>query len=364
MLIRDARQVRLLEQKIIAAAAIKRGFTVHMRQKYLYVTGNGVGPHKFLKGWTSAQGQFTRLFRNKQATKDVLKAFGASVPEGALFHAHEAERALDYAGYLGWPVVLKPDTGNKGRHVYVNISDAATFRNRFSTIAGTTQTVVVEKMVPYSTEYRFFYLDKKIVSIIRRIPANVTGDGKSTIDALVGTKNTLRKARGNGRYGRFPMIVLDEESRALLSERGLTPNSVLPAGETLHLRKIGNLSAGGDTISVMAEFHPSYAERMEAIFRNLPGCLLLGLDVFVRDHSQPCDESNYTIIEVNPAPGYRMHVYPWQGEAVDLGGLIVDAIFPDRPSVAPRNAPVSRSQFLHVIKKALLRRFRMNRHMR
>lgn len=335
MLVLDARQIKLLEQKIIAAAAIERGFTVHMRQKYLHVTGNGVGPHKFLKGWTCAQGQFTRLFRNKQATKDVLKAFGASVPEGALFHPHEAERALDYAGYLGWPVVLKPDTGNKGRHVYVGISDAATFRRRFAAIAETAQPVVVERMVPYATEYRFFYLDRKIVSIIRRIPANVTGDGTSTIDELVHAKNALRKARGNGRYGRFPRIVLDEESHALLAERGLTPASVLPAGETVHLRKIGNLSAGGDTVSVMADFHPGYIERMEAIFRKLPGCLLLGLDVFVRDHSQPCDENNHTIIEVNPAPGYRMHVYPWQGEAVDLGGLIVDAIFP----AAPRRGP-------------------------
>lgn len=324
-LIANPSKIRAFDKRIVATAAHQRGLELSKKGTYLRIS-NGSRAFLFSMGWISAQGQFSRVFRHKQATKDVLKAVGLPVPEGALFSKEEGAQALKYARYLGWPVAVKPDKGIKGGDVYVNIRSAEEFSRKFDKVSEGYSAIVVERMIPFSSEYRFLYLNKKIVGITKRIPANVVGNGRSTLHELIDEKNAERKARGRGL---FPQILLDDESHDLIAEHGLALDSIPPEGQTVFLKRICNLAAGGDTVNVQDMFHPSYAEYLEECLANVRGCFILGLDVFVRDSTKPCSKENMSILEINDAPGYRGLAAPWEGPAVDLGGIIIDALFPE-----------------------------------
>lgn len=301
-------------------AAIDKGLSVTRSRKSLIIS-DGKSQVKVSNSLIGKQSPLTKVFNKKGASKLLLKTLGANVLEGYLFNAEERGRALAYAESLGWPVVIKPDDENKGRSVYVNVEGEDAFLTYFDRVAERYGTAFVEKQCEFATEYRFYCAGGRVLAVTRRVPANVVGDGISSVASLVKAKNRLKKER------RYPRIKLDDEVARVLDKQGLSMDSVPDKGRIVPLRSTSNISTGGDSVEVMETIHPSYIEAVEAVFARLPDTFIAGFDVFIREMHEPASDSNWFICEVNRRPAVRMHIFPWEGEPKNIGKEIMEMLF-------------------------------------
>ena len=88
--------------------------------------------------------------------------------------------------------------------------------------------ILVEKFAP-GDDYRLLVVGDKMVAAARREPAQVIGDGCSTIRQLVDEVNADPR-RGDDHATVLSKIKLDPIALAVLAEQGFTPDSVPPAG--------------------------------------------------------------------------------------------------------------------------------------
>lgn len=301
-------------------AAIEKGLSVTRSSKSILIS-DGRRKVKVNNSLIGKQSPLTKVFNKKGASKLLLKTLGANVLDGYLFNAREREKALEYARSLGWPVVVKPDDENKGRSVYVNIESDQDFLRYFDRVAEKYGSAFVEDQCKFSTEYRFYCAGGRALAVTKRVPANVVGDGESSLISLVEAKNRLKKER------RYPRIKLNDEVDRVLDKQGLSLDSVPGKGRTVYLRSTSNISTGGDSVEVMEDMHSSYIDSLERVFSRLPGTFIAGFDVFIRDMHLPASDDNWFICEVNRRPAVRMHIYPWEGRPKNIGKEIMDMLF-------------------------------------
>ena len=271
---------------------------------------------------TSAIAQ--EIAKDKELTRLLLRSIGTPVPEGC--SVSSLENAWAAAQEIGFPVVLKPVDGNQGRGVTTNLRTYSELEAAFEAAfeASSSGEVTVEKFAE-GDDYRILVVGDRVIAAARREPAHVIGDGTRTVTELVQLENSDPR-RGEDHATSLSKIPLDSVSLAVLSAQGYTVDSIPPAGQKVLVRRNANLSTGGTANDVTDELHPEVAEQCVAAAR-MVGLDIAGIDVVARDLRRPLGDQSGVIIEVNAAPGLRMHLEPSRGRARPVGDAIVDLMF-------------------------------------
>ncbi len=262
------------------------------------------------------------IAQDKDLTKQLLHAAGVPVPMGR--PVESLEEAWQVAQDIGLPVVVKPQDGNQGKGVTVNITERDAFNAAYET-AERYGTVMVERYLP-GHDYRLLVVGNKLVAAARREPPLVVGDGVHTVRQLVEQVNADPR-RGEGHATSLTKIRFDDIAIGRLHAQGLEPESVPEKGRRVILRNNANLSTGGTATDVTDEVHPEVAARVVAAAR-MVGLDICGVDVVCESVLRPLEEQNGGIVEVNAAPGLRMHISPSYGKGRDVGQAVIDFMFP------------------------------------
>ena len=178
----------------------------------------------------------------------------------------------------------------------------------------------------YGNDYRVLVIDGVVAAVAQRVPASVLGDGQHTIRQLVEIANSDPR-RGIGHEKVLTRIRLDEAADALVRAQGHELDSVLAPGVSVKLALTGNMSTGGTSIDRTMEAHPDNVEIAETAARVI-GLDIAGIDLICPDVAQPVRETGGGIVEVNAAPGFRMHTHPTEGEPQYVARPVIDSLFP------------------------------------
>ncbi|MEL6490909.1 MAG: cyanophycin synthetase, partial [Cyanobacteria bacterium J06621_3] len=269
---------------------------------------------------------------DKEATKQILGNAGIPVPKGSVVYSlRELEDTLDYLG--GYPIVVKPLDGNHGRGITLEVDNWEDAEIAYEKAREVSDGVIVEHYYQ-GRDHRILVVNHKVVAVAERIPAHVIGNGKDTIEMLVDREN-LNPRRGEGHDNILTQIPLDRTTDKVLESQGLTIDSVLDDGEICYLRETANLSTGGTAVDRTDEVHPQTIWIAERASR-LIGLDVAGIDVVTTDISRTLSVADGVIVEVNAAPGLRMHVSPSEGLARNVGAPILEMLMPsNRPTRIP-----------------------------
>ena len=260
----------------------------------------------------------------KTRVKEHLKKSGIPVPNGRVVATEE--EAIAVFDEIGAAVVVKPDVGNHGKGATINITDLNQLKAAFQVARDKHPDVIVEEFV-HGGDFRFLVIDGKLVAAAKREPAHIIGDGKSSIKNLIQKVNS-DPLRGFGHEKVLTRIEIDEMSERLLSLRGLSLNSSPKEGEKVYLKATANLSQGGTATDVTDEVHPEIRLMAERAARII-GLDCMGVDALATDISLPLVQSGIKVVEVNAAPGFRMHLEPTNGQPRNIAKPLVDMLFPE-----------------------------------
>jgi cyanophycin synthetase len=260
---------------------------------------------------------------NKALTKTMLSAVGVPVPRGSVVRT--VEEALDHASRIKGPVVLKPLDGNHGRGVSLGLESPEQVRWGFGQAVKHSRRVIVEEQY-VGRDYRILVIGGKVVAVAERVPARVLGDGRSTVAQLIESVNRDQR-RGVGHEAVMTRIVVDGQLIDRLQRAGLDLQSVPANGEIVTLRATANLSTGGTAIDRTDEIHPDNASiaRRAALTVGLD---VAGIDFMAPDITRSVRDTGGGVVEVNAAPGFRMHLEPSEGQSRDVAKAVVAQLFP------------------------------------
>ncbi|RCX11058.1 cyanophycin synthetase [Extensimonas vulgaris] len=259
--------------------------------------------------------------QDKDLSKRLLHAAGVPVPRGR--PVESVDEAWQVALEIGLPVVVKPQDGNQGKGVTVNIVDRTGLEEAYRS-AAEYGTVMVERYLP-GYDFRLLVVGDELVAAARRDPPQVLGDGQHTVRELVEQVNQDPR-RGEGHATALTKIRLDDIALARLAAQNLTPESVPAKGQRVILRNNANLSTGGSATDVTDDVHPEVAARAVAAAQ-MVGLHICGVDMVAQTVLRPLEEQSGGIVEVNAAPGLRMHLAPSYGKPRNVGQAIVERLF-------------------------------------
>ncbi|MED5617681.1 cyanophycin synthetase [Ideonella sp. BN130291] len=312
----------------IVGAAHRRGIPV-MRlsdNASLFQLGWGKAQHRVQATITDQTSHIAvEVASDKELTKELLAAVGVPVPKGDVVST--LEQALSAARRIGGAVAIKPLDGNQGKGVSTHLRSDEDIARAFKLAQDYGDLVIVEQTIE-GDDHRVLVVNGRMVAASRRAPPTVVGDGVSTIAQLVERENA-DPLRGEGHESALTQITLDEHALAVLAEAGRDAHSVVPPGEVVPLRTNSNLSTGGTAEDVTERVHPWTAELCVRAALQI-GLDVAGIDLVCTDISRPLEEQSGAVIEVNAAPGIRMHESPSRGLPQPAGRAIVESLFPDR----------------------------------
>jgi cyanophycin synthetase len=271
---------------------------------------------------------------NKELTLSLLSAAGLPVPRSQ--SVRRADDAVRLANRIGYPVVVKPLDGNHGRGVMLDLRDDDAVRAAFDVAWEESRNgwVIVETYVT-GKDYRCLVIDGRIAAIAERVPAHVIGNGTATVAELVELTNADPR-RGVGHEKVLTRIKVDAAAIELVRSQGFELDDVPPEGEMIKLTLTGNMSTGGISIDRTLEAHPENSEIAEEAAR-VVGLDIAGIDFIAPDITQPVRETGGGIVEVNAAPGFRMHTHPTVGDPQYIAKPVIDMLF---PPAAPSRIPI------------------------
>src|SRR5574343_934566 len=265
------------------------------------------------------------IAQDKELTKLLLDAAGVPVPNGRVVEdADDAWTAAQEIGAPEVPVVVKPRDGNQGKGVAVNITSKEQVQAAYAVANEIRGDVIVERYLP-GQDYRMLVIGNKLIAAARREPPLVIGDGTHTIHQLVDEFNKDPR-RSDGHATSLSRIRLDAIALATLETQGLTPDSVPAKGTRVVLRNNANLSTGGTATDVTDDVHPAVAASAIAAAQ-MVGLDICGVDVVCDNVHVPLEVQHGGIVEVNAAPGLRMHLDPSYGKPRAVGEAIVNTMF-------------------------------------
>jgi cyanophycin synthetase len=262
---------------------------------------------------------------DKKLTTRLLASAGLPVPRSEIVVTED--EAVAGARRIGYPVVTKPIDGNHGRGVGLELRDEEAVRAGFRRALSEARrkAVVVESFVT-GNDYRVLVIGGHMVAVAQRVPAHVTGDGEHTIRELVEITNADPR-RGIGHEKVLTRIKLDAEAETLIQKQGFSLDDVPPNEAFVKLAATGNMSTGGISIDRTWEAHEDNVEIAEEAAR-VVGLDVAGIDFITPDISQAVRETGGAIVEVNAAPGFRMHTHPTEGESQYVAKPVIDLLFP------------------------------------
>ncbi len=309
----------------IVNEATKRGISHFRLNEDSYVQlGQGVHQRRIqatMMDNTSALG--VEIADDKESTKKLLSSMGIPVPEGR--SVQSADEALQAAEEIGYPLVVKPLVGNHGRGITVNVTNAKELLVAYQMACKIYETCLVEKYLE-GFDFRVLVINGKFVAAALREPAYVIGNGKDTIKQLIDTVNKDPE-RGIGHEKNLTRITIDYMTKRLLSLKQLTLESILADGEKVYIKSTANLSVGGTALDVTENVHPLnqlMAQRISQII----GLNVIGIDIIADSLEKPLRSGSSGVVEVNAAPGFRMHLNPTNGTPRNISSYILDMLFP------------------------------------
>ncbi|MBL8124865.1 MAG: cyanophycin synthetase [Blastocatellia bacterium] len=302
---RDIPYIRLNDQSLV-----QLGYGVHQKRIQATTTANTNMIAVDIAG-------------NKHATKTLLGDMGVPVPKGYRIRLEEdLEETLERVGF---PAVIKPLDGNHGKGATVGIRSLDEAKIAWEKAKEYSRWVIVEQQLQGS-DFRALVVNNQLIAVAERVPAHVVGDGKQSIQQLIDETNSDPR-RGYGHENVLTQIDIDNQTMRCIRKSGYELESVLPKGERLFLKTTANISTGGTAIDVTDEVHPKNIFLFERIAKII-GLDVAGIDVIAPNVSEPLSENGGGIIEVNAAPGFRMHLAPSEGIGRNVAEHVIDMLFP------------------------------------
>ncbi|UYZ63371.1 cyanophycin synthetase [Hymenobacter weizhouensis] len=309
---------------IVAEAASRNIPYIQLKNSNIIQLGYGVNQKRIwatTTSYTSHAG--VEVAGNKNRTKAMLHDAGVPVPNGTTVYSENGLR--DAVEELGFPIVTKPLDGNHGKGATIRIMNWEDAVEGLKAAQHYSRAVIVEQFIQ-GHDYRMLVVNGKLIAAAKRTPAAVTGNGVSSIQQLIDEVNKDPR-RGVGHEKVLTSIKADQHTLDILKQHDLTLDSVLPAGQEIYLKSTANISTGGTATDVTDLVHPYnvlLAERVAGIV----GLDICGIDLLASDIAIPLNESRGAVIEVNAAPGFRMHISPTEGLPRNVAEPVVDMLFP------------------------------------
>lgn len=310
----------------IVASAVKRDIPYRrLTQGSLVQFGWGSKQRRIQAAETDCSSAIAEaIAQDKELTKCLLDAAGVPVPQGR--SVASADEACRVAEEIGGPVVLKPRDGSQGKGVAVNIQGQEQVRAAYDIASEYGSEVIVEQYFP-GHDFRLLVVGDKLVAAARRDPPQVIGDGERSIAQLVEQINA-DPLRGEGHGSSLTKIRLDDIALATMATQHYTADSIPEKGVLVTLRNNANLSTGGTATDVTDHVHPELAAAAVAAAQ-MVGLDICGIDLVSENVYEPLDKQGGFIVEVNAAPGLRMHLSPSFGKGRPVGDAIVECMFPE-----------------------------------
>ncbi|WP_052351571.1 cyanophycin synthetase, partial [Deinococcus pimensis] len=309
----------------LVRAARRRGIPVsRLDERSLIQLGYGRNGRRFRASITGLTSHVATLTASdKDLTKRLLADVGVPVPRGAV--VRDADEAVREAARMRGPVVTKPLDGNHGRGVSLDLRTPEEVRRGFEEARAHGRQVVVEQYYE-GRDHRVLVVGGEVVAVAERVPAHVVGDGERTVRELVEEVNRDPR-RGEGHENVMTRIKLDAQALRVLARAGMGVDSVPEPGRTVFLADTANLSTGGTAVDRTDDIHPENASvaRTAALAVGLD---VAGIDLMAPDITRSVRETGGGVVEVNAAPGLRMHLQPSVGEPRDVAAAIIDVLYP------------------------------------
>lgn len=260
---------------------------------------------------------------NKDETKRLLNDAAIPVAKGITVSTiDDVYKALKTVGF---PLVFKPLDGNHGKGATINVKTEAEAIAAFHYAKEYSRRIIVERFIT-GHDFRVLVIDHKMVAAALRVPAHVKGNGQSTIQELIDQENSDPR-RGYGHENVLTEITVDRDTEDLLEKKGYTLATVPRKDEVVYLKSTANLSTGGTSIDVTDQVHPQNVFNCERISRII-GLDICGIDIMAENLTEPLTENGGVILEVNAAPGFRMHLAPSEGLPRNVAAPVIDMLYP------------------------------------
>jgi cyanophycin synthetase len=260
---------------------------------------------------------------NKDETKRLLQDAAIPVAKGVTLA--EIEHLPDAIKKIGFPLVFKPLDGNHGSGATINVKTDAAAHEAFKYAKNYSRKIIIERFIS-GFDFRILVIDHCMVAAALRVPAHVRGNGQLTVQQLINKENEDPK-RGYGHENVLTEIIVDRDTVDLLEKKNYTLETVVPNGEVLYLKSTANLSTGGTSIDVTDLVHPQNIFMSERISRII-GLDICGIDIMAENLTQPLTENGGVVLEVNAAPGFRMHLAPSEGLPRNVAAPVIDMLYP------------------------------------
>ncbi|MEY3084854.1 MAG: Cyanophycin synthetase [Bacteroidota bacterium] len=268
---------------------------------------------------------------DKEQTKRLLDASSIPVAKGSI--CVDEEDLEDTIKKIGYPIVIKPLDGNHGKGASINVInwedavDGLAYAKKYS------RRVIVEKFIT-GFDFRVLVINNQIIAAAQRVPAHIVGDGKNSITWLIDEINKDPR-RGYGHENVLTEITVDRDTEELLEKMNYSLETIPTLGEIVYLKSTANLSTGGTSIDVTDMMHPENIFMAERISRVI-GLDICGVDIMAPNLTEPLKENGGVILEVNAAPGFRMHLAPSEGLPRNVAAPVIDMLYPPgKPSRIP-----------------------------
>ncbi len=309
----------------IVDEAVKRGIPfIRLNKHSLVQLGYGIHQQRIRATIASTTSSIAvDIAGDKEETKNLLSAAEVPVPKGIILHSDESvQRAIDAVGY---PFVIKPIDGNHGKGATTNITSLEQAEKALEAARNYGRTVICEKYIT-GFDYRILVVNFKFVCAALRTPASVKGDGEHTIEWLIEETNKDPR-RGYGHEKVLTQIKIDGFTQKMLDEKGYSLDTIPAKDELVLVKPTANLSTGGTSTDVTDEVHPVNIFLAERIAK-IVGLDICGIDIMASDLKKPLTETGGAVLEVNAAPGFRMHVEPSEGIARNAAEPVVEMLYP------------------------------------
>ena len=319
-------------QSLVDAAEERHIPWIRLNRQSLVQFGHGRFQHRIQATTTGLTSNIAvELASDKEETNSILRDLGLPVPKQFVVHSsRDGKRAAER---IGFPVVLKPLSGNHGRGVSINLKTGEEVEVAFEKAREHGRSIVVESFLE-GWDHRLLVVNGRLVAAAKRMPGHVVGDGKHTIEQLVDIVNDDPR-RGVGHEKVLTRLEFDHQAERLLKKLDYDRDTVPKKDESVYLRSTANLSTGGTAIDVTDSIHPDNREMAERTIKAI-GLDIGGVDFLTKDITKSYREAGGGICEVNAGPGFRMHVAPSEGTPRDVAGPVIDMLFPaDQPSRIP-----------------------------
>ncbi|MEM7562045.1 MAG: cyanophycin synthetase [Pseudomonadota bacterium] len=313
-------------QSLVDAAVERNIPWLRLNDYSLVQFGHGKYQKRIQATVTSDTGTIaTSLAGDKEATHSLLRNMGLPVPRQSIFS--NEEDAVAAAKRIGYPVVLKPQDGNHGRGISINLTTEEQVREAFHVAKAQARSrwVLGESFIT-GYDHRMLVINNELVAVAKRVPGHVVGDGKRSIAELVDLVN-MDPRRGIGHEKVLTRLELDGQAERLMKDAGYSEDTVLEKGDIFFLRSTANLSTGGTAIDLTDVVHPDNREMAVRAVRAV-GLDIGGVDFITDDITYSYKDIGGAIVEVNAGPGFRMHVAPSEGEPRDVAGKVLDMLYP------------------------------------